>query len=53
MKFTPPPPEYTKKRTFSLKWAEKKMKEFGAVPITEEQKKKDPFLRKMCRMPRT
>ena len=29
------------------------MKEFGAVPITEEQLKNDPFLRKMCRMPRT
>ena len=46
-------PPYNKKHTFSVKWAEKKMKEFGAVPITDEDIKKDPFLKKMCRMPRT
>ncbi len=47
------PPYPYKGQTFSIKWAEKKMKEFGAVPITEEQLKNDPFLRKMCKMPRT
>ena len=46
-------PPYNKKKTFSLKWAQKKMKEFGARPVTEEELKQNPELRKAFGMPRT
>jgi len=44
---------YNKKKTFSLKWTQKKMKEFGCTLVTEEELKQDPELRKAFGMPKT
>ncbi len=46
-------PPYNKKKTFSLEWGEKFLFDEGFRRIPDEELKKDPFLRKMCRMPRT
>ena len=46
-------PPYNKKKTFSLKWAQKKMKEFGCVPVSEEDLKRDPELKKAFGFPKT
>ncbi len=53
MKITPPPYKYKKKKGFSLEWGEKLLFKHGFRRIPDEELKKDPFLRKMCRMPRT
>ncbi len=46
-------PPYNKKKTFSLKWAQEFMKKEGAEPVTDEDLKRDPELRKAFGMPKT
>ena len=47
------PPYPFKGQGFSTEWGEKFLFEQGFRRIPDEELKKDPFLRKMCRMPRT
>ncbi len=47
------PPYPHKGKTFTLKWAQKKMKEYGLTPITEEDYKCDSGLRDSFGMPKT
>ncbi len=42
-----------KLKPVSLKWAQEYMKKIGAKPVTEEDKKRDPSLRKALAWPRT
>ncbi len=46
-------PPYNKKKIFTLKWAQKKMKEMGLTPITEEDYKRNPGLRDSFGIPKT